>query len=49
MTRIVPVLAGLFLMAIAGCNTVEGFGQDVEQGGEALSDTANDAEQEIGG
>ena len=36
----------LILIAIAGlgaCNTVEGVGQDVEQGGEAIEDAAEDA------
>lgn len=35
----------LFLVALAaaGCNTTEGFGQDVEAAGEAIEDTAEDA------
>ncbi|QJQ95005.1 MULTISPECIES: entericidin A/B family lipoprotein [Halomonadaceae] len=27
--------------ALAGCNTMEGAGQDVERGGEAVQDAAN--------
>lgn len=37
-------LAGLVLAAslsLAACNTVEGFGQDVENTGEAIEDAAN--------
>ena len=39
------LIAGLSLMALAaaGCNTVEGAGQDVEATGEAIEDTAQDA------
>jgi predicted small secreted protein len=34
--------AGLFLL-LAACNTMEGMGEDVQQGGEALSDSADEA------
>ena len=38
------ILAGLmllgFLGTIAGCNTMHGFGQDVERGGEKIQDKA---------
>lgn len=27
--------------ALAGCNTIDGAGQDVERGGEAVQDAAN--------
>jgi predicted small secreted protein len=37
---------GLFALR-AGCNTVEGFGQDVQQSGAAITDTANDVEDEM--
>ena len=30
----------LALMALAGCNTVEGVGKDIELGGERLQDSA---------
>jgi entericidin B len=39
-------LAALFLAAtvgtLAGCNTVEGMGKDIQQGGKALKDEANE-------
>ena len=35
------VLAGV-LGSIAGCNTVNGMGKDIERAGEATSDTARD-------
>jgi predicted small secreted protein len=39
------LIAGLSLMALAaaGCNTVEGAGQDVEATGEEIEETARDA------
>jgi entericidin B len=40
------ILAATFLSAglgsLAGCNTVEGIGMDVQRGGEAISNTAED-------
>lgn len=40
-------LVALFLLSVstllAGCNTMEGFGRDVERGGEKLQGEANDA------
>jgi len=38
----VLVLLGLFSLSLIGCNTVEGVGQDLEQGGEAIEDAADD-------
>lgn len=32
---------------LAGCNTVRGAGEDVEAGGEAVQDTAEDTEEEL--
>ncbi len=39
------LIAGLSLMALAaaGCNTVEGAGEDVEATGEEIEETANEA------
>jgi len=31
------------IVALAGCNTVEGLGRDIERGGEAIEDAAEDA------
>ncbi len=38
------IAAGL-LALLAACNTVGGMGQDLQEGGEAISDTAQDTEQ----
>jgi predicted small secreted protein len=32
---------------VAGCNTVEGVGKDVEGAGESVQDTSRDVEREI--
>jgi predicted small secreted protein len=42
-------LMALFLMALvlSGCNTVEGMGEDVEAAGGAMSDTAEDVEEDM--
>lgn len=42
----VPILA-LAAMLLAGCNTVEGVGRDVQAGGEAVEDVARDTREEI--
>ena len=36
-----------FLLAVASCNTIEGAGEDISAGGDAISGAANDVEQEI--
>lgn len=41
--------AGLFtlvvvLLALNGCNTIRGFGRDVEKGGEEIQEQATDAQ-----
>jgi predicted small secreted protein len=43
--RALIVCAGLaWPLALAACNTTEGFGRDVQSAGEAIEDTAEDAE-----
>lgn len=34
-------------LALTGCNTASGFGQDVEATGEEISETAQDVEEDI--
>jgi predicted small secreted protein len=55
-TRAVPAqlgwlcaLAALVFMALAlsGCNTMKGMGEDVSAAGGAMSDTAEDVEQKM--
>jgi predicted small secreted protein len=41
-----PILAAVFLAglfgSIAGCNTMEGIGTDIQQGGRAIKDEARE-------
>ena len=41
-----PLLVAIFLAtafgALSGCNTVEGAGRDIEQGGKAIKDEARE-------
>ncbi len=42
MTRIATILAILALpILVAACNTMEGAGQDIQKGGQALENTAD--------
>lgn len=36
------LLLGGYLITLAGCNTVEGMGEDLEAGGEAIEEEANE-------
>ncbi|MEO0745197.1 MAG: entericidin A/B family lipoprotein [Pseudomonadota bacterium] len=41
------IFALLSVLALAACETADGFGQDVEAGGEAISDVSNDVQQSL--
>ncbi|MEL6467830.1 MAG: entericidin A/B family lipoprotein [Pseudomonadota bacterium] len=41
------LFALLSILALAACETAEGFGQDVQAGGEAISDVANDVQDDL--
>lgn len=47
----VPLLATAFLAGVfgtlAGCNTIEGAGKDVEQGGKAIKDEAREQKNKM--
>jgi predicted small secreted protein len=43
MKRLVPILLLALMGALAGCNTMQGLGKDVERGGEKLQQEAKDA------
>ena len=44
-------LTALFIMLVigllAGCNTMQGLGKDIERGGEKLQDSAQDAKHRM--
>lgn len=41
------LLLALAVATLAACNTVSGVGEDIQSGGEALTDTAEDTQQEL--
>ena len=41
MKTIAPLIALSFALILAGCNTVRGFGQDVQKVGDKLEDAAS--------
>ena len=46
--RILAILTLLAVLGtIAGCNTIEGMGKDIERGGEATQDTAKDVKNRM--
>lgn len=40
MKKIAAVFAAAVLFALVGCNTVQGFGQDIQKGGQVLEGAA---------
>ena len=40
MKRLVSLITAISLMALAGCNTVHGIGQDIQRAGGAISGAA---------
>ena len=40
MKSIVAILAAAFVLALTGCNTVQGLGQDIQKGGQVLEGAA---------
>ena len=40
------LILSVFGLAMAGCNTVEGAGEDIESAGEAIDESAEDARYE---
>ena len=42
------ILAGLALaLTLAGCNTMAGFGRDIERGGEELTEEARETQRQM--
>ncbi len=40
-------VALIAFLGLAACETVEGFGQDVEAGGEAIQDASNEVQEDL--
>lgn len=45
MTRFIALSGFLAAMALSGCNTIAGAGQDIQRGGAAVQDTAEKVQQ----
>ncbi len=42
MQKLFAVLIAAYVLVLSGCNTLEGFGEDVEAAGDAIDDKASD-------
>lgn len=49
MTIKTKLALGVVMLALAGCNTIEGLGKDVQAGGKVLEETAEDVKDSIDG
>ncbi len=47
MTNIFRLSLVLLALGVTACNTIEGAGEDISSGGEAVSDTARDTQDAI--
>lgn len=47
MKKTAALLALLMLGVLAGCNTMQGMGRDIERGGEKLQDSARDIREKM--
>lgn len=47
MKRLIAAVMSAVLVALAGCNTIEGAGRDLERGGEKVQDTAKDVKNRM--
>lgn len=45
--RVTPVVILLALLSLAACDTVAGAGKDIQSGGQALTDTAKQSQQQM--
>jgi predicted small secreted protein len=47
MKKLIALLLLLVMGVLAGCNTMEGMGKDIERGGEKLQGTAQDTKEKL--
>ena len=47
MRKIISLLAVGLLVGLAGCNTVGGFGKDLQTGGQAVTNEAQEAQRSM--
>lgn len=47
MKKLIMLLVLVSIAGLIGCNTMDGAGQDIQRGGEAVSDTAQDVKRDM--
>jgi predicted small secreted protein len=47
MKKFIALLLLLVMGVLAGCNTMEGMGKDIQRGGEKLQGTAQDTKEKM--
>ena len=47
MKSLIALIASAVLFTLAGCNTIEGAGKDLERGGEKVQDAAKDVKRSM--
>lgn len=47
MKGLIALLAAVSITLLAGCNTIEGAGKDIERGGDKLQDAARDVKRKM--
>lgn len=47
MKKLIALLSLLVMGLLAGCNTMEGMGKDIERGGEKLQGAAQDTREKM--
>lgn len=47
MNKFLALIVLLTISGLSGCNTIDGAGQDIQRGGKAVSETANDVKQDM--
>lgn len=47
MKKLIALLSLLVMGVLAGCNTMEGMGKDIERGGEKLQGAAQDTREKM--
>lgn len=45
MTKLITAIAVLSLLGLAACNTIEGAGKDLQQGGKAVTNQAKETQK----
>lgn len=47
LATVLGLAAAIMVVGLTGCNTTQGFGEDVEAAGDVIEDAAEEAEDEL--